>query len=82
MTLEIDSAGMIVTRPVLGWKTALAPQTAVILQLHYSERPGDMPSGGKSLQVVLSPRQCKELAETLSNQAEQVLALKPVRPTN
>jgi hypothetical protein len=64
MRLEIDANGMLVTRPVLGWSTAQAPGIAVIFKIRYSERPGDVSTGGKSLQV-LTPPQCLQLAEAL-----------------
>ena len=80
MPLELDAAGMVVTRPVLGWTTAPVAEMAVILQIQYSERPADMSNGGKSIQFVLTPQQCLELAEILTTQANRVLASKASGP--
>jgi hypothetical protein len=73
MTIELDANGMVVTRPVLGWTTATAAEIAVILQIQYSEKPADIDTGGKSLQVVLTPPQCLELAEVLTRNAQRIL---------
>jgi hypothetical protein len=71
---ETDAAGMIITRPVLGWVTCPVEEMAVILLLRYSESPQDIDSGGRSLQAVLTPQQCLELAEELTKQARRILA--------
>ena len=82
MPLETDANGLVVTRPVLGWTTATVAETAVILQIQYSERPADMNTGGKSLQFVLTPPQCLELAEVLTQKAKRILDQKPAGSTN
>jgi hypothetical protein len=82
MPIETDAKGMVVTRPVLGWTTAHAPGIAVILQIRYSDRPADVRTGGKSLQVVLTPPQCMELAEALTKNAQQILNSKASSPSN
>jgi hypothetical protein len=70
---ETDAAGNIVTRPVLGWTTAPAAGMAVIVKLDYAETPQELQTGGRSLQVILTPQQALELAEILTTQAKRVL---------
>jgi hypothetical protein len=71
---ETDAAGMIVTRPILGWATCPVQGMAVILLLRYSENPQDIDSGGRSLQTVLTPQQCLDLSNELTTQARRILA--------
>ncbi len=73
MTLEINPDGTISTRPVLGWTTAAIAGTTVFLQIQYAEKPADIATGGLSLQVVLTPQQALELAETLTKQARRIV---------
>lgn len=74
-TFETDSDGALVTRPVLGWATVPVAGIAVVLQIQYSEKPDDIDKGGQSLQFVLTPPQCLELAEILTTQAKRILGL-------
>lgn len=80
MPLELDAAGMVVTRPVLGWTTASVAEMAVILQIQYAEKPEDIGSGGKSIQLVLTPPQCLELSESLTKQSNRTLTSKVSGP--
>ena len=82
MPLETDEAGMVVTRPVLGWTTVSVAETAVILQIQYSEKPADIDTGGRSIQFVLTPPQSLELAESLTKQAKRILNLTSSSPPN
>jgi hypothetical protein len=80
--LETDAAGMVITRPVLGWTTAAVAGSSVILQMQYAETPEELKTGGRSIQFVLTPPQSLELAETLTKQAKRILDLKPSGPSN
>jgi hypothetical protein len=81
--LEMDNNGNIVTRPVLGWTTVPAMGTAVILAIQYAETPQELKTGGRRLQLVLTPQQAQELAATLTTQAARVLSAPgPDRPPN
>jgi hypothetical protein len=71
--LEINHDGTVVTRPVLGWTTVTVAETAVLLSLQYAEKPEDIRTGGKSLQVVMTPQNALELAESLTKQARRIL---------
>ena len=76
--LEVNSDGNIVTRPIMGWTTVPA-ETAVILRLNYAENPDELRTGGRHLQVILTPQQCLELAQILTKQAQRIL--EAPRPT-
>jgi hypothetical protein len=79
--LEIGADGMVATRPVLGWTTAPVAGMSVILRLNYAETPKELETGGRHLQVIMTPQQCLELAETLTKQARRILdALPSAKP--
>jgi len=65
--------GNVILRPVMAWFTAPVADIAVLLAVEYSEKPQNIESGGKLIQLVLMPQQCLDLAETLTRQAKRVL---------
>jgi hypothetical protein len=66
--LETDSNGDIITNPVIGWTTATLAGMSVFLAIHYVETPLELETeDGKSIQMILTPQQCLELAERLTN---------------
>jgi hypothetical protein len=71
--IEIGSDGLVRTRPVLGWMTVPVAGMSVILRLNYAETPEELRTGGRHLQVIMTPQQCLELAEVLTRQARQIL---------
>lgn len=76
--LELDDAGMIVVRPVLGWVAVpVTAETAVILRLQYAEAPAEVETGGRALQVALTAPQALELAELLARQARIAARVPP-----
>jgi hypothetical protein len=82
MPLETDANGMVITRPVLGWTTVTVAESSVILQMQYAETPQELKTGGRSIQFVLTPPQCLELAETLTKQANRILTVTTSGPPN
>ena len=74
--LELDSKGNVVLKPVTGWAIAPVAEIAVLLKIDYSETPEDIGKGGKSIQFVLTPPKCLELAEVLTRQAKRLLEAK------
>jgi hypothetical protein len=67
---ETDSNGDIVTNPVTGWMTLPVAGIAVLLAIQYIETPLDIDAAnGKSVQLVLTPQQCLDLAEKLTDLA-------------
>jgi hypothetical protein len=81
-SLELDEAGMIIIRPVLGWIAAPVPtETTVILRLQYAEIPAEVKTGGRTLQVALTAPQALELAEILARQG-RIAARVPPGPTH
>ena len=49
--LELDEQGTIVTRPVLGWTLVPAAGMFVIARIRYAERPEELETGARSLQI-------------------------------
>lgn len=81
--LETDADGMLITRPVLGWVTMPVMGMSVLLRLQYAETPAELETGGRRLQVLLTPQACLHLADELTKQARQILdAPKPNIPAN
>jgi hypothetical protein len=79
---ELDDSGNIKTQPVTGWKTAAIANMLVLLAIQYLDRPEGIETE-KSLQLILKPQQCLELAETLTRQAKRVLDQPPSeKPVN
>jgi len=72
--LETDSNGEVITHPVIGWTTATLAGISIFLAIHYVETPLETETeDGKSVQMVLTPQQCLELAERLTNLALSLL---------
>jgi hypothetical protein len=76
--LETDGHGNVVTRPMVGFITMPVAGTAVICQIRYVTSEQEFISGvHQKLQLVMSPTQAQELAESLRNQAERLLNPEP-----
>jgi hypothetical protein len=71
--LKTDQQGNIISFPVIGWTTATFAGTAVLLAIDYAESAKDMETGGKSVQLALTPHQALELGERLTTLAKHVL---------
>ncbi len=71
--LQTDQDGNIIVSPVLGWASGPLPAKAVFLAVQYAERPEEIETGGKSIQFVLTPQQCLELAQRLTKLANDVI---------
>jgi hypothetical protein len=80
--LKTDENGNIVTSPVLGWTTGTLAEMNVLLAIDYAEKPEDIQTGGKSVQLVLTPQQSLELAAKLTTLAQQILKPSPTRKTH
>jgi hypothetical protein len=81
---ETDSDGNIITNPVTGWVSSTFAEMGIILALHYAPTPQALESGkNSSIQFVLTPQQCLELAERLTKLAHIVLDQPlPEKPAN
>lgn len=80
--LETDASGGVIVRPVVGWTTAPAWGTSVILVLRYAETPAQLETGGLRLQTILSADQAQSLAKELERQVSHLLAQKQSGPAN
>ena len=76
---ELDESGMIVTRPLLGWTIAPVAGVSVLARLDYAEKPEYILTGGKSVQLILTPQQAIALADVLTRHAKHILGAP--RPT-
>ncbi|MBN8955260.1 MAG: chemotaxis protein [Rhizobiales bacterium] len=67
-----DREGNIEVRPLVGYATMIAAETAIAFRLQFLQ-PGDQfetPSG--SVQLIVTPPQARELARALQNAAEKI----------
>jgi hypothetical protein len=71
--LRTNKDGQIATCPVLGWTTGTVGGVAILLAIDYAETPEQIQTGGKSVQLVLTPQQSLELAEKLTTLANKTL---------
>ncbi len=81
---ETDKDGNVITNPVTGWVSSTFAEMAVILAVHYAPTPEALESGeSRSIQFVLTPQQCLELAVGLTKLANFVLDQPlPEKPAN
>jgi hypothetical protein len=70
--LELDAAGNIILKPVIGWTTGVA-EIAVILAVRYADDLASLETGGKQVQLLLTPPQALELSEKLTTLANKIL---------
>ena len=80
--LDKDASGNVILRPVMEWITGTAAETGVILAIRYLESPEQFQTGGKRVQLVLTPQQCLALSETLTKLANNILTPDPRKPWN
>lgn len=69
MALELNKDGTVTQRPVAGWTVGPLAGVQVVLRLEYISQPGQVTP--QDLQVVLTPAQAKELAQTLERAAQR-----------
>lgn len=80
---ELDENGEVVMKPVTGWKIAPVAGIAVLLAIQYVETPAELETGdSKSIQLVLTPQKCLELAEVLTRVAKRILEPQPGQSLN
>jgi hypothetical protein len=72
--LEMNKDGTVKTRPVLCWTIASVAQMSVLLRIHYAETPAELKTGGRSIQVILTPGQALDLAQSLAKPATHLLS--------
>ena len=76
---ELDEDGMIVTRPLLGFTIVTVAGMSILTRLDYAEKPADIETGDKSVQLILTPQQALEVADALTRHARNILGTP--RPT-
>ena len=74
---ETDENGDLIVRPVIGWQILTFAETALLVAIQYSETPEEPENSGKWFQLAMTPPQALELAERLTEQAQQ--AMKPLQ---
>ncbi len=80
--LETDKDGKLIVNPDIGWTTGTLAEVGVLLAIDYSERPQDIETGGKSVQLGLTPQQSLELAQKLTTLANKLLNPPPASKTH
>jgi hypothetical protein len=73
---DTDAEGNIITKPVVGWATRPVAGMAVLVQIQYADTPEQLENlekGCSRIQLVLTPQQSLELAETLTTQAKRIM---------
>jgi hypothetical protein len=78
--LELDEHGNIKNDARHGLDDSGLSRNRVLLKIQYVERPQEIETGGKSLQLVLMPQQCLELAAQLTKFARLVLDSQTRKP--
>lgn len=73
-TFESDQKGNIVTKPVLGFSSAVIANMAVLLIVSYADTPEALETDeAKAIQFAMSPEQCFDLAEIFIKQAKRIM---------
>ncbi|TDX64020.1 hypothetical protein EDE12_106166 [Methylosinus sp. sav-2] len=72
--LELNEDGSVKTRPVLGWTITPVAGMSVLLRILYAETPAELKTGGQNLQVILTPAQALDLAQSLAKPAMHILS--------
>ena len=75
--LQKDADGNLILNPVTEWITSTLAETAVLVAFRYASKPEELETGGKLVQFVPTPQQCRELAARLTTLADIVLAPDP-----
>lgn len=74
---ETDREGNIITCPLAGWTTAPFAGMALLARLDWYPDPASLQSGTtQSVQLALTPQQCREFGQLLLRMADQ-LSLPP-----
>ena len=71
---EVDENGDLILKPLIGWKVAPIVESAVLLAVQYADSAAELETGGRSLQLALTPLQSLELAEGLTREVRRILA--------
>lgn len=75
---ELDAKGEVITKPVIGWTIASVAGMSVLLAVQYVETDEQLLAmRGQSVPLLLTPRQCLELAEELKKHASNILDSRP-----
>ena len=77
MAFEAGPKGIIDLCPLLGWDTAILAGSACGLRLSYAPDLAAIRTGGRSLQLSMTPIQALELAHALRRMAERAMATPP-----
>jgi hypothetical protein len=73
-----DAQGHLITKPVLGFSSAVIADMAVLLVLSYADSPEAFEVGeSRAIQFAMSPEQCFDVAETLIKQAKRIMDPSP-----
>jgi hypothetical protein len=82
LTLQVDNSGQVVMRPLTGYALKHVAEIAVLLVIRYADDPEDIETEDrwKQLQIVATPAQALELAESLTRAGKSLLRVDPDAP--
>jgi hypothetical protein len=71
---DTDDEGNIILQPVTGWAVGPVAESAILLQIQYSESAETLETApSKQFQFVLTPPKCLELGEMLTKHALRLI---------
>jgi hypothetical protein len=68
---DVRPDGNVLIGPVMGWKTAIMPMTAM-LRIQYAYSEDQFRTGGEALQMALTAAQARSLSEDLRQIADRL----------
>jgi hypothetical protein len=72
---DLDAIGQVILRPMTGYTVAPVAESAILARIEYVETQEQLKTGGKAIQLVMTPPQALALAEVLTRQANRILGL-------
>lgn len=71
---DVDSSGIVLTKPVMGWSISHVAGAAVLLTVRYANTPDELEQGDSNpITFVLAPRTGLDMADALQTQAQNLL---------
>jgi hypothetical protein len=74
---DTDDAGFIIFKPVVGWGTAVLAQAGCGLRVQFVHQPEDIGRRSEAIQLAMTPKQARELAQDLLDMAQKAVSVPP-----
>jgi len=76
LDFETGEDGLVKSYPSCGWNTAIVANMALLIRLlYYPSKDAALSETPEGIQLVLTPQQCRELAQVLLQKADQLSAI-------